>query len=121
MWRKTTTAAALVLLMGFSSQPRESIKDSLLSVISPDGNPTVSFELKTNPQVEDKETDPAVLAKLEEFRDLKFGLFIHWGPCSQWGARIAWPLSKEAEWARPDDLAAWVERDKDFEVFSATI
>ena len=66
----------------------------------------------------EKETDPAVLAKLEEFQDLKFGLFIHWGPCSQWGARIAWPLSESAEWARPDDLKAWVERDKDFERFS---
>jgi alpha-L-fucosidase len=64
------------------------------------------------------ETDPALLAKLEEFKDLKFGLFIHWGPCTQWGARIAWPLSVRAEWARPEDLEAWVERGKDFEVFS---
>jgi hypothetical protein len=66
----------------------------------------------------EEETDPAVLAKLEDFQDQKFGLFIHWGPCSQWGARIAWPLSKRAEWARPDDLQAWVERGKDFDRFS---
>jgi alpha-L-fucosidase len=64
------------------------------------------------------ESDPAVMAKLEEFRDLKFGLFIHWGPCTQWGARIAWPLSVRAEWARPDELKAWVDRSKNFEVFS---
>ncbi|MBN2580233.1 MAG: alpha-L-fucosidase [Pirellulales bacterium] len=65
----------------------------------------------------EKETDPAVLANLEKFKDMKFGLFIHWGPCSQWGARIAWPLSESQPWARPDDLPAWVERKKNFKVF----
>ncbi|MBN2022300.1 MAG: alpha-L-fucosidase [Pirellulales bacterium] len=64
------------------------------------------------------ETDPAVLANLEKFQDLKFGLFLHWGPCTQWGARIAWPLSESQTWARPDDLPAWTERGKNFEVFS---
>jgi alpha-L-fucosidase len=64
------------------------------------------------------ETDPAVLAKLEDFKDIKFGLFIHWGPCTQWGAQIAWAVSKPAEWARPDSLPAWVERGKDFDRFS---
>ena len=67
---------------------------------------------------DDAETDPTVLAKLESYRDLKFGLFVHWGPCTQWGARIAWPLSPKAEWARPDSLRAWVERDRDFDRFS---
>jgi len=67
---------------------------------------------------EDREKDPAVLAKLQKWQDLKFGLFIHWGPCSQWGARIAWPLSPGAGWARPDTLPAWIERNKDFETFS---
>lgn len=64
------------------------------------------------------ETDPAVLAKLEDFRDIKFGLFIHWGPCTQWGAQIAWAVSKRAAWARPDDLPAWVERGRDYDRFS---
>ncbi len=66
----------------------------------------------------DREADPAVLANLEKFQDLKFGLFIHWGPCSQWGARIAWPLSESAAWARQDDLPAWVERGRDYERFA---
>ena len=65
----------------------------------------------------DAETDPLVLANLEKFQDMKFGLFIHWGPCSQWGARIAWPLSESQTWARQDDLPAWIERGKNFEVF----
>lgn len=66
----------------------------------------------------DKETDPAVLANLERFQDMKLGLFIHWGPCSQWGARIAWPLSPSQPWARPDDLTAWTDRGKNLEVFA---
>lgn len=69
-------------------------------------------------RVDDKETDPEVLARLEEYRDWKFGLFIHWDPCSQWGARIAWPLSEPMTWARSDHLKAWVEGGKDFEKFS---
>ncbi|MBN1912196.1 MAG: alpha-L-fucosidase [Pirellulales bacterium] len=69
-------------------------------------------------KTEDRETNPLVLANIEKFRDLKFGLFIHWGPCTQWGARIAWPLSPSQTWARPDDLPAWVERGKNFDVFS---
>ena len=66
----------------------------------------------------DQETDPLVQANLQKFQDMKFGLFIHWGPCSQWGARIAWPLSRAHTWARPDHLKAWTERGKDFERFS---
>ena len=69
------------------------------------------------PEREDREKDPLVLANLEGFQDLKFGLFIHWNPCSQWGARIAWPLARDAHWARPDDLPAWRERNRDFDRF----
>jgi alpha-L-fucosidase len=65
----------------------------------------------------DRETDPAVLASLEKFQDMKFGLFLHWGPCTQWGAEIAWSLSKPMTWARPDTLPAWIERNKDFDLF----
>lgn len=65
----------------------------------------------------DKETDPLVLKNLEEFQDMKFGLFIHWNPCSQWGARIAWSLTPSQPWARPDSLPAWINRGKDFDRF----
>lgn len=58
--------------------------------------------------------DPAAAAKLEKFQDLKFGLFIHWGPVTQWGAPIAWTITTDG-WARPDSLAAWVERGKDYD------
>ncbi len=66
----------------------------------------------------DKETDPLVLARLERFQDWKFGFMVHWGIYSQWGCIESWPLVEADTWARPDDLAAWTERDKDFERFS---
>ena len=37
------------------------------------------------PAQDDQETDPLVLQNLEKFQDLKFGLFIHCGLCSQLG------------------------------------
>ncbi|WP_168356290.1 alpha-L-fucosidase [Lysobacter enzymogenes] len=38
-------------------------------------------------------TDSAVLAKLDAWRDRKFGFFVHWGPYSQWGIDASWPMS----------------------------
>ncbi len=35
---------------------------------------------------------PASLG-LPKFRAARFGLFIHWGPCSQWGSEISFPLT----------------------------
>ncbi|HTE19574.1 MAG TPA: alpha-L-fucosidase, partial [Armatimonadota bacterium] len=55
--------------------------------------------------------------RLDWFQDQKFGLMLHWGPYSQWGAIESWPLVEEDKWARPDDLKAWVERNRDIERF----
>ena len=41
------------------------------------------------------ETDRAVLAKLEQWQDLKFGLLMHWGAYSQWGIVESWSLCPE--------------------------
>lgn len=54
---------------------------------------------------------------IEAWQDLKFGFFTHWGAYSQWGCIESWPLVEVDTWARPDDLAAWVERNKDFKRF----
>jgi len=43
------------------------------------------------------ETDPLVLEKLEQWKDLKFGLLMHWGPYSQWGIVESWSLCSEDE------------------------
>ena len=66
---------------------------------------------------EEKETDPAVLKKLDWFQDQKFGLFMHWGMYSQWGCIESWPLVEVHDWGRPDDLKAWTDRNKDFPRF----
>jgi len=47
------------------------------------------------------ETDPLVLEKLEQWKDLKFGLLMHWGPYSQWGIVESWSICSEDEgWCR---------------------
>jgi len=42
-------------------------------------------------------TDTAVLHKLAQWQDLKFGLFMHWGPYSEWGVVESWSLCPEDE------------------------
>ncbi len=39
--------------------------------------------------------DPLVQARLEEWRDLKLGLLVHWGTYSQWGVVESWTLCSE--------------------------
>ena len=49
------------------------------------------------------ETDPLVLEKLSRWQDAKFGLLMHWGPYSQWGAVESWSICPEdEEWCRRD-------------------
>ena len=62
-------------------------------------------------------TDEQLAERLEWFQDLKLGFFMHWGIYSQWGCIESWPLVPADEWARPDGLACWAERDKDVERF----
>ena len=54
---------------------------------------------ESNPYV--PETDPLVLEKLEQWKDLKFGLLMHWGSYSQWGVVESWSICSEDEpWCR---------------------
>ncbi len=48
--------------------------------------------------------DPAVKAKLQQWQDYKFGLFMHWGTYSQWGIVESWSLCNEDE--------GWTQRTK---------
>ena len=41
--------------------------------------------------------DPLVQQKLEQWQDLKFGLFMHWGTYSQWGVVESWSICPEDE------------------------
>jgi len=48
-------------------------------------------------------SDPLVQQKLEQWKDLKFGLLMHWGPYSQWGVVESWSICPEDEgWCRRD-------------------
>ncbi|MEE4379180.1 MAG: alpha-L-fucosidase, partial [Candidatus Competibacteraceae bacterium] len=65
--------------------------------------------------------DPLVLDNLEEWQDLKFGFFVHWGAYSVWGSRESWPLiatpgNKFPDWDR-HEVPAWHECGKDIEAF----
>lgn len=42
-------------------------------------------------------TDPLVLQKIAQWQNLKFGLFMHWGPYSEWGVVESWSLCPEDE------------------------
>lgn len=42
-------------------------------------------------------TDPKVLENLEQWQDLKFGIFMHWGTYSQWGVVESWSICPEDE------------------------
>jgi alpha-L-fucosidase len=48
-------------------------------------------------------TDTAVLQKLAQWQNLKFGLFMHWGPYSEWGVVESWSLCPEDE--------SWTQRN----------
>ncbi|MGI9580276.1 alpha-L-fucosidase [Chryseobacterium sp. RRHN12] len=44
-----------------------------------------------------KPTDPLVIQNLDQWQDMKFGLFMHWGTYSQWGIVESWSLCPEDE------------------------
>ncbi len=44
--------------------------------------------------------DPVIQQRLEEWKDLKFGLLMHWGAYSQWGIVESWSINPEdLSWA----------------------
>ena len=68
-------------------------------------------------------TDTAVAAKLEQWKDLKFGLLMHWGPYSQWGVVESWSICPEDEdWCRrkPEHGATYTEYVKNYEALQTT-
>jgi len=45
------------------------------------------------------DTDPLVLANIQQWQNLKFGLLMHWGTYSQWGIVESWSICpEEYEW-----------------------
>lgn len=70
-----------------------------------------------------KPTDPLVTQNLEEWQDLKFGLFMHWGIYSQWGIVESWSLCPEDEgWTKrkPEHGESYFEYVKNYENLQKT-
>jgi alpha-L-fucosidase len=62
------------------------------------------------------ETNPLVLKNLEHFQDMKFGLMIHWGVYSLWGAVESWPICDAEPYGR-EVLSQWEQSAKNVETF----
>ncbi len=60
--------------------------------------------------------DPILREQLERFQDWKFGLFMHWGIYSVWGAVESWPMEGAEGYGRPS-LPQWKECNGDLEEF----
>ena len=49
--------------------------------------------------------DPAIQKRIEAWKDIKFGLLMHWGTYSQWGIVESWSICPEDEpWCIPDTI-----------------
>ncbi|WP_293946288.1 MULTISPECIES: alpha-L-fucosidase [unclassified Sphingobacterium] len=70
-----------------------------------------------------KPTDPLVVENLEQWQDMKFGLFMHWGTYSQWGIVESWSLCPEDEgWTqrKAEHGATYNEYVKNYENLQTT-
>lgn len=70
-----------------------------------------------------KPDDPLVVQNLEQWQDLKFGLFMHWGTYSQWGIVESWSLCPEDEsWTqrKPEHGRSYAEYVKNYENLQTT-
>lgn len=62
------------------------------------------------------ETDPAVIRKLEQWQDWKFGFMMHWGPYSQWGVVESWSIcSEDVDWCKRPEGISYVDYVRKYE------
>lgn len=62
------------------------------------------------------EKDPLVLKKLDDWRNEKFGLLMHWGTYSQWGIVESWSIcSEDVDWCRRPAGISYVDYVKKYE------
>jgi alpha-L-fucosidase len=62
------------------------------------------------------ETDPAVVRKLEQWQDWKFGFMMHWGPYSQWGVVESWSIcSEDVDWCKRPEGITYVDYVRKYE------
>jgi alpha-L-fucosidase len=59
-----------------------------------------------------KKVQPKINSAIENWQDLRFGLFIHWGPVSLKGTEIGWSRGKEVPTAEYDNLYKQFKAEK---------
>ncbi len=65
--------------------------------------------------------DPRIRRRIEEWRDLKFGLLMHWGTYSQLGIVESWSICPEDEgWCIPPTVSDYAAYKKMYENLPAT-
>jgi hypothetical protein len=65
--------------------------------------------------------EPEVLRNLNEWQDLKFGLFMHWGPYSQWGIVESWTLEpRDKGWGERPKEKPYYEYVHEYEALQTT-
>ena len=69
--------------------------------------------------------NPAIAQRLEEWKDLKFGLLMHWGTYSQWGIVESWSICPEdVGWAvggqKPGVSDSYIEYRRKYEELPKT-
>lgn len=69
--------------------------------------------------------DPAIQQRIEQWKDLKFGLLMHWGTYSQWGIVESWSICPEdLSWAtgarKKGQSETYTEYVKEYEALQTT-
>ena len=92
---KKTVYLAVLLLVGIAAgaQNKPQNADSLRAYSPAKLNPMPLHRDYTDEQR--PETNPIILERLEEWKDLKFGFMVHWGIYSQWGVVESWSICSE--------------------------
>lgn len=84
---------------------------------------TTDLSAQESPYVPDP--NPAIQQRLEEWKDLKFGLLMHWGAYSQWGVVESWSICPEdVGWAvggqKPGVADSYIEYLRKYEELPKT-
>jgi len=75
-------------------------------------------KLSAQPDVQNyiPDPDPRIRQRIEEWKDLKFGLLMHWGAYSQWGIVESWSICPEDEsWCLPDSVTDYFSYKRQYE------
>jgi alpha-L-fucosidase len=67
-------------------------------------------------QVYVPDSNPLIQQRIEQWKDIKFGLLMHWGTYSQWGIVESWSICPEDEgWCVPDTVKDYFAYKKRYE------